>query len=185
MKRLIILTLLSGSLYAAENTNTVSAVSTNAIKTKAAKREGDLVTLVATNDFGVQFALTEDEKMFGDWDKPGIPHFTPVSVAKRGVPICTVVIFAGAGLRSNGKADVTFDVVIRKPDGSVYGQDKDMVGAQDRIDPSPRALHLARDFMGVRIEPKDPAGTYTVEVVVKDNVKKLELHLKRSFMVEK
>src|SRR2546422_699002 len=99
MKALIILTFLSGSIYAAENTNTVSAVSTNAIETKAAKREDDLVTLVATNDFGVQFALTEDEKMFGDWDKPGIPHFTPVSVAKRGVPICTVVIFAGAGLR--------------------------------------------------------------------------------------
>jgi hypothetical protein len=38
--------------------------------------------------------------------------------------------------------------------------------------------------MGIRIEPKDPAGTYTAEVVVRDNVKKRELHLKRTFTVK-
>jgi len=175
MKTFIILTLFCGSLYAANVTNSFPVVVTN----------DDSVTLVATNGFGVQFALTEDEKIFADWDKPIPPHFTPVSIARRGVPIFTVVILASSGLRNDGAADVTFDVVIRKPDGSVYGQDKDMVGVQGRIDPSPKALQLTRDYMGIRIEPKDPAGTYTAEVVVRDNVKKLELHAKRRFTVEK
>jgi hypothetical protein len=60
-----------------------------------------------------------------------------------------------------------------------------LVGAQEKIDPAPKALQLARDFTGIRIEPKDPAGVYTVEVVVKDHVKKVELHLVRKFTVEK
>jgi hypothetical protein len=175
MRTFIILALCWGAFCATDITSAASAVATN----------DDSVTLVSTNGFGVQFALTEEEKIFADWDKPVPPHYTPVSVARRGVPIFTVVVFAGAGLRSNGTADVTFDAVIRKPDGSVYGRDKDMVGVQGRIDPSPKALQLARDYMGIRIEPKDPAGTYTAEVVVRDNVKKLELHAKRTFTVEK
>ena len=169
MKTFIILTLLCSSLYAASASTTNDA----------------LVTLGETNDFGVHFALTEDESLFANWDKPETPHYTPISVARRGVPIFTVIIIAGAGLRTDGTADVTFDAVIRKPDGSVYGRQTDMVGVQSRIDPSPKALQLCRDYMGVRIEPNDPAGTYTAEVVVRDNVKKLALHLKRTFTVEK
>jgi hypothetical protein len=167
MKTLIILTLLCGSLYAA------CASSTN----------DTLVTLGETNGIGVQFALTEDESLFANWDTPAPPHYTPISVARRGVPIFTVVIIAGAGLRADGTADVTFDAVIRKPDGSVYGKQTDMVGVQGRIDPSPKVLQLCRDYMGVRIEPKDPAGTYTAEVIVRDHVKKLTLDLKRTFTV--
>jgi hypothetical protein len=144
-----------------------------------------LVTLGENNGFGVQFALTEDESLFANWDKPVPPHYTPISVARRGVPIFTVVIIAGAGSLPDGTADVTFDAVIHKPDGSVYGTQTDMVGVQSRIDPSPKTLQLCRDYMGVRIEPKDPAGTYTVEVVVRDKAKKLTLHLKRTFTVEK
>jgi hypothetical protein len=185
MKALVVFFMLCGTLYAADTTNSVSAVTTNGNASVSVKPNDDSVALAETNGFGVQFFLVEGEKFFADWEKPEPPHFTPVSIAKRGVPICTAVIFAGAGLRKNGKADVTFDVVIRKPDGSVYGKDKDMIGAQDKIDPAPRALQLARDYMGIRIEPKDPAGTYIAEVVVKDNVKKVELRLERRFTVEK
>jgi hypothetical protein len=168
MKTFIFLTLLCASLYVA------CASTTN----------DTLVTLGETNGFGVQFALTENESLFADWDKPVPPHYTPTSAARRGVPIFTVVIVSGAGVQNDGTADVTLDAVVRKPDGSVYGRQKDMVGVRGRIDPSQKALQLCRDYMGIRIEPKDPAGTYTAEVVVRDNVKKRELHLKRTFTVK-
>ncbi|HEY5296935.1 MAG TPA: hypothetical protein VIK59_03330 [Verrucomicrobiae bacterium] len=169
MRTFIILALLCSSLYAAV----------------ASATNDTLVTLGETNGFGVQFALTEDESLFANWDKPAPPHYTPIFIARRGVPIFTVVVFAGVGLQKDGSANVTFDAVIHKPDGSIYGRQTDMVGVQGRIDPSPKTLQLCRDYMGIRIEPKDPAGTYTVEVFVKDNIKKLELHLKRTFIVEK
>jgi len=185
MKVLAILFLLCGTLYAADTTNSVSPAATKGGWHVDGKPLDDSEAHTSTNGFGAMLFLTEDEKMFANWDGPGGPHFKPVSVARRGVPVCTVLIFVGAGLKSDGKADVTFDVVVRKPDGSIYGKDKDMVGAQDQIDPAPRALQLARDYMGIRIEPKDPAGIYTVEVLVRDNVKKVELRLKQRFTVEK
>ena len=176
MKTLAVLFLLCCTLHAADTTNASRSVTAP---------QNDGIALAQTNGFGVQFFLVEGEKFFADWEKPQPPHIAPVSIAKRGVPICTAVIFVGAGLKSDGKADVTYDTVVRKPDDSVYARDKDLVGAQEKIDPSPKALQLARDFTGIRIEPKDPAGVYTVEVVVKDKVKRVELHLKRRFTVEK
>ena len=177
MKMLAVIFMLCGTLYAADTTNGAAPV------TVPPKDDG--IALAQTNGFGVQFFLVEGEKFFSDWEKPEPPHIAPVSIAKRGVPVCTAVIFVGAGLKSDGSADVTYDTVVRKPDGSVYARDKNLVGAQEKIDPAPKALQLARDFTGIRIEPKDPAGVYTVEVVVKDHVKKVELHLARKFTVEK
>jgi len=139
----------------------------------------------ATNDFGVQFALIEDKTFFDKWNTPAIPHFKPISKASRGVPIYTMVIFAGAGLRKDGTVDVTFDAIVRKPDGSIYGQDKNMIGASGRIASLPGDLQLVREYFAIRIEPNDPSGEYSVEVLVRDNVKKLELQLKRRFTVEK
>jgi hypothetical protein len=46
-------------------------------------------------------------------------------------------------------------------------------------------LQLAQSRMAVRIEPQDPSGTYTVEVSVRDNIKKIELLLKQTFVVER
>jgi hypothetical protein len=176
VKACAVLFLLCCTLHAADTTNVGGSVTPS--------KDGG-IALAQTNGFGVQFFLVEGEKFFADWEKPEPPHIAPVSIAKRGVPICTAVIFVGAGLRPDGTAEVTYDTVVRKPDDSVYARDKDLVGAQEKIVPSPKALQLARDFTGIRIEPKDPAGVYTVEVVVRDKVKKVELRLKRSFTVEK
>ncbi len=177
MKILAIYLMLCGTLYAKD--------STNASKSVSVPPKGDPIASGVTNGFGVQFFLVEGEKFFSDWEKPEPPHFAPISVGRRGVPICTAVIFVDAGLKPDGSADVTYDTVVRRPDGSVYAKDKDLVGAQGKIAPTPKALQLARDYTGIRIEPKDPAGTYTVEVVVKDNVKKVELRLIQRFTVEK
>ena len=46
-------------------------------------------------------------------------------------------------------------------------------------------LQLTERRMGIRIEPQDPPGVYTVEAVVRDNVKKIELPLKATFEVPK
>lgn len=143
MKAFTILLLLCGTLHAADTTNPPP--------------KDDGIALAQANGFGVQFFLVEGEKFFSDWEKPEPPHIAPIFIAKRGIPVCTAVIFAGAGLKPDGAADVTYDTVVRKPDGSVYAKDKNLVGAQEK----------------------------TVEVVVRDKVKKVELHLVRKFTVEK
>ena len=134
--------------------------------------------------FGAMVLLTDDKKFFEDWQKPDPPRFATITNATRMVPVHIAVIFAGAGSKADGEAHVTCDVTIRKPDGSVYGEQKGLVATKGR-QPSSTMLQLARERFVVRIEPHDPAGTYTVEVTVKDNVKKVDLRLKERFTVSK
>ncbi|MEY2407841.1 MAG: hypothetical protein QOF48_511 [Verrucomicrobiota bacterium] len=135
--------------------------------------------------FGALLLLIDDKKFFDDWKKPDPPRLRTITNATRILPVHTTVIFAGAGRNADGEVHVTCDVTIRKPDGSVYGAQKGLVATRGRQTLSPTMLQLARDRLVVRIEPHDPAGTYTVEVTVKDNVKKVDLRLKERFTVSK
>jgi hypothetical protein len=81
--------------------------------------------------------------------------------------------------------DVTYDIVIRKPDGSIYGEQKDFVGLKGKYVAPAHSLQLAKERMGIRIDSQDPSGTYTVEVMVRDHIKKVELPLKAAFEVAK
>jgi hypothetical protein len=107
-----------------------------------------------------------------------------VEKAKRNVPVLTAILFVGPGIGDDGISKVTCHAIIRKPDGSVYGEG-DLVGWEGKYLGNLHDLQLAQGRMGIRIEPQDPAGTYTVEVTVRDLVKKVELPLKVTFTVEK
>lgn len=146
-------------------------------------KDNGRIALAQENGFGVMFLLS-DEQFFSDWEKPEVPRMRPVLTTKRMVPACTAVIFAGPGLKDNEIADVTYDAVFRKPDGSTYGQFNGMVGANGKINPAPKVLHLSRDRACIRIEPSDPSGTYSVDIVVTDNIKKQVLKLRRELTVE-
>lgn len=81
---------------------------------------------------------------------------------------------------------MTCDVVVRKPDGTVYGeQQKDMVGWKGNYNFPAHAIQLTEEHMGIRIEPQDPSGVYTVEAIVHDNIKKINLSLKTTFEIPK
>jgi hypothetical protein len=81
MKTLAMLFLLCGTLYAAD-TNPVSPGTTNEGRKVDGKPADDSEARASTNGFGAMLFMTEDEKMFADWDKPGVPHFTPVSAGQ-------------------------------------------------------------------------------------------------------
>ena len=100
------------------------------------------------------------------------------------VPIHATILFAGAGSNDDGKAHVTCNVKVLKPDGSIYGAREGTVATKNPV-PTATTLLLASERLVVRIEPKDPAGIYVVEAVVKDEIKKIDLKLKQSFLIEK
>jgi len=139
----------------------------------------------ARDGFGAMLLLIDDKKFFDDWKKPDPPRFRTITNATRMVPIHATVIFAGAGRNADGEAHVTCDVTIRKPDGSVYGEQTGLVATQGRQTLSSSLLQLARDRLVVRIEAHDPAGIYTVEVTVRDKVRMVDLRLRERFTVSK
>jgi hypothetical protein len=132
--------------------------------------------------FGAQLFLTQDTGVFQKWNTPEPPRIAPVTKARRDLPILTVLLFAGPGTDSSGHTDVTCDFIAYKPDGSVYGKQLNAV-VWKRGYPANAGIQLSEGYMGIRIEPKDPVGAYTVEARVHDHIKKLDLVLKTTFQV--
>lgn len=138
----------------------------------------------ASGNFGAQLYLVGDNTFFQDWRKPETPSVTPVDLALRGQPIFTAVIFYGEGRDAGGLANVNYDVTVRRPDGSIYEKRDSMIGYQALAPTDDRQLQLGRNFLSIVVGNDDPAGTYTVEVLVRDKVNRLELPLKQTFVVK-
>lgn len=136
----------------------------------------------AVGNFGAQLYLVADEGFFQNWRKPEVPTIAPVQLAVRGQPLYTVVIFYGEAQDANGLANVTYDLTVHRPDGSVYAERKAFVGWQD-LAPDMRELQLGRNYLAIDIAPNDPAGLYTVDAVVHDNIGQVNLPLKQTFVV--
>ena len=140
-------------------------------------------SMKSKNGFGAALFLTENAKIFEDWSKPEAPKFTPVEKARRNAPIFTVILFAEPGTDATGTANVTGDIIVRKPDGGVYGEQKNTALWKHKYPAHSHATQLSEGYLAIRIEPNDPSGIYTVEVRVHDQIKNVELSLKRTFYV--
>jgi hypothetical protein len=135
-------------------------------------------------DFGGQLWLVEGQQFFQDWVKPATPSINPVTIVPRGVNVYTVVIFYGLAHNGADLANVDYDISVLRPDGSVYSQWKNLVGWQGLAPQESRTLELGRDHIAINIQPNDPAGLYSVNVLLRDNISHVELPLKQTFVVQ-
>ena len=136
----------------------------------------------SVGNFGAQLYLIGDEAFYQDWSKPATPTIAPVSLVVRDQPIYTVIIFYGPARDDKGLCNVSYDLTVRRPDGTVLTQRQSMVGWQN-LAPDPRELQLGRNYLNIDITGIDPAGLYTVEALVHDNVGRVSLPLKQTFAV--
>ncbi len=134
-------------------------------------------------NFGAQLWLIADERFFQDWRKPDSPSIDPLETAVRGQPVFTVIVFYGPSRDEKGQSNITYDLVVRRPDGSVYNERKDLVGYQSAAPADERMLALGRSYLNINIGPDDPAGRYVVEATVHDAVAKTDVSLKKEFVV--
>jgi hypothetical protein len=94
-----------------------------------------------------------------------------------------VILFADPGIDAAGNANVTFDMTIRKPDGTLYIPAKTGECWRGGYSAASHNLQLSKGHMAIQIASGDPAGVYTIEVNVHDNIKKVDLPLKTTFEV--
>ena len=149
---------------------------------KDGRPAANTASMKSKDGFGAQLFLTQDTGLLQKWNTPEPPKIAPVTRARRDLPIVTVLLFAAPGTDRSGRADVTCDFIAHKPDGSLYGQQPNAV-VWKREYQAHSGIQLSEGYMGIRIEPKDPAGTYTVEARVHDHIKKVDLVLKTTFQV--
>jgi hypothetical protein len=155
-------------------------------------RQRQLVRAVGENvdniksqgNFGAQLWLVIGRQFFEDWRKPETPAINPVEIVPRGQTAYTAIIFYGISRDQGGLGSVAYNIVVKRPDGSVFDQRNDVIGWQNLAPSDEKQLMLGRDSMSITIGQGDPAGLYTVDVTVRDNVSRVELPLRQHFVVQ-
>lgn len=128
--------------------------------------------------------LVDTPGLLKKWSGPvnSFEHASKTSAARE-QQLVAAVLFANPGINIDGTSDITGDFRVLAPDGAIYGaQEGARIWEGDH--PAQNMLELGLQVMGIRIEPGDPSGTYTVECVVHDNLKKVSIRLARRFTVE-
>jgi hypothetical protein len=155
-------------------------------KIKGSGNSQNTDSLVAINtyeDNGLQlvFFVTGDVNFFTEWQKPDMPQISPVKTYKRGDDIFPIIIFGTDGKDDKGNADLTYDIDVKRPDGSIYGHFDQLIIWKD--EPA-TMLYLAKQPLKIHIEKGDPAGIYRIEASVYENNKKVKINFSLAFKVE-
>jgi hypothetical protein len=146
------------------------------------QKTDSLQALADYNSNGVQLhlALIGDKNFFEEWQKPKMPKISSQDTYKRGDNVFPIIIFASDGKDKNGNADLSYDIAIFKPDGTVYGKFEQLEIWKDA--PAP-VMHLVKQPINIRIENSDPLGIYKVHIRVYENIKKLNIDFDLAFRV--
>lgn len=131
----------------------------------------------AKKGFGVQLLLTKDEAFFKAWESPTPPKLEVAKTAMAGDSVYSVLLFFGAGIDKSGKAKVTFSGHVTAPDGSVLRDFKDVIALDGPYSGSEYDLSLSAAYVGFQMARKEGKGTYTLEIVVTDHVKRVSIPL--------
>ncbi|HSH37439.1 MAG TPA: hypothetical protein VK993_01530 [Chthoniobacterales bacterium] len=139
---------------------------------------------IASKDaFTAQLWLTEHEDFFRKFAQGGNIRFGATSKVKRDVPVFITFFISGPGVGASGAAHVAVDIIVRRPDGTVYFEGRDAPCWTGTYPCAPDSTQVGDAKVKLRIEPKDPVGQYAVEATVHDKIKKLSLPLKKTFDV--
>jgi len=109
-------------------------------------------------------------EVFEQWEHPdGHPFSIPTAhTAQRGALLAAVVLFEGCLADKEGNCNVDLDIRTVDPTGKTYGEMKGEDLWQGKQAPTPGYSQLGHAYMGLRIEPHDPLGTYKVLVIAHD-----------------
>jgi hypothetical protein len=131
--------------------------------------------------FTAQLWMTEHQEFFHQFAQGGNVKFDGTTHVRRNVPIFLTFFITRPGLDASGAADI----IVRKPEGTVYFEGKDAPCWTGKYPYAPDSTQVGDAKVKLRIEPQDPAGEYSVEATVHDKIKKIDLSLKKTFDVAK
>lgn len=140
----------------------------------------------SVGEFGGSLITTSDPDWQKKWNTSPetIPVFNEVKVVTQGERIFTLIFFANPKLNANYEANITCDLKVIMPDGIESFNQRDAVCFQGGLKGKPNNLYLAApviDFIG---EPNDPTGIWTVDITLKDNLRKVVMPLKTAFTLK-
>jgi hypothetical protein len=138
------------------------------------------------NGLGGWLLVTSDADWQEKWGTPEqtVPHFTEALTVGRGKTVFVLAFFTNPKANSQGRADLTCDLDVTRPNGTTSIHQDDVVCFRGALKGSPTSMYLSAPVIGFTGEAADPAGTWTVRITLKDNVRNTVLPLKASFVLE-
>jgi len=149
------------------------------------KSTPDTANMKAKDGFGGQFILSSNEGIYADWAKPETPRIDVASKLAVGELLVPVVIFVNPKKDKDGSIDVTYDLRIYKPDGSLAREISGIVCAKGVFNAPQFNLQLSQSEAKWGAEATDPLGTWTFKLLLKDNVRGIGLPLETSVEITK
>lgn len=130
-----------------------------------------------------QFGVVDLDRLDREWAVPGEGvRLSTTSSTVRNKPIFIAFVFSGCVAKADGACDVTADFQVLAPDGKVYADQK-AAPAWPRAPLGPSLLMLSDAKLGLRIENGEALGTYTVRIVIHDNVAKRDVAIQDEIQV--
>ena len=138
------------------------------------------------NGLGGWLLVTSDANWREKWETPSttVPSFKEAKTVRRGEKVFVLAFFANPELTAEGRVDLTCDLDVTRPDGSIAIHQPDVVCFRGTLKGSPYNMYLSAPVIGFVGDPADPAGAWVVRVSLKDNLRSTVLPLKTSFALE-
>ena len=153
---------------------------------KAGNQSKNTDDMQSKNDFGGWVIITSD----GDWQKKWntssdvTPHFTTAKEVSVGSSATILTFFGNPAVDSEGNIDILCDLKIIRPDGTKSADQKGIQCAEGKLYGSPYNTRLTAAVIKISAEKTDQMGLWVVEVNLTDNLKKVTLALKSSFIMK-
>lgn len=146
-------------------------------------------SMQSKNDFAGSLLVTTDEDWEKKWNTPRetTPIFNKAGVVPYGRKIYILTFFANPLTDDGGNANVRCDFKISTPRGQTSFAKQDMLCFSGRIAGypyPPSDLYLSLPVIGFSGDPDDPAGTWVIEVTLRDANRKVELPLRTTFQLQ-
>lgn len=136
--------------------------------------------------FGGSLVVTSDVDWQAKWETPAqtAPNFMLARTLQRGQQAFILGFFSHAQLDANRHPNLTCDVRLFMPNGTQAMSQHFEVCARDEILGSEYNTYLADPVIQFSGDATDPAGVWTVEYTVQDNLRHIVVPLRTTFVLE-
>lgn len=143
----------------------------------------DTASSKARDGFAASMIITADADWQQKWETPPevAPRFELADEVGQGGELYILAFLSNPQLDADSMADVSCDLRITRPDGSLSGDEHDLPCFKTRLTADPTHVYLSTVGVKFTAEATDPRGTWTVDIHVTDNHRKVTLPLQSSF----
>ncbi len=138
----------------------------------------------SVDGFSGMLLVTPDMNWREKWDTPPevVPHFAEADKVVRGERLAILIFFSNPQV-VDGLVDTIVDLKVARPDGTFAGETVGSPCYSGSLPGNPANVLLCESSLLYSADPEDPAGRWTVEVLLKDRKRGVSIPLRTAFDV--